>query len=102
MKFAFLQQSWTSLPHHSSFEDKRPQFGGLRFTWTVEVAVEGQKCTIVPWPRKDSYPRTGPHAGSAASTSPVLLQQMPTHSVSGTGELPHSTTSPARPTRKKT
>lgn len=81
-------------------EEKWLQFAGLILTWT-DHGTEGQKCIIIPWPMKDPYPRTGLCAGSAASTSPVLLQQMPMHSASGTGELPHSTTSPARPTRKK-
>lgn len=34
VKFAFLQWSWTSIPHYSSFAEKWPQFGRLRFTWT--------------------------------------------------------------------
>lgn len=99
--FAFLQ--WlTSLPHHSSYEEKRndPVWGtkiDLDRLWQWKV----RSVTIFLWPTKDSYPRTGLCAGSAASTSPVLLQQMPMHSVSGTGELPHSTTSPAGPMSKK-
>lgn len=64
------------------------------------MAVEGQKHVIVAWPRKGSYPRTCLHADPAASSLPVLLQQMLTRSVSGTEELPRSTASPARPTEE--
>lgn len=78
-------------------EEKWPQFGGLGFTWTDYGSGRSEVCNC-SMANQRLLPKETP---SAASTSPVLLQQMPAHSVSGTGEPPHSTTSPARPARKK-